>query len=91
MAFWTEWLPSGLTKDNGTSNPYDWRIWVPRALRENSQQDSMTKKEVSPKGSGETVFISYAREDFDKAKRLYDDLRRVNLNPWLDKESLRGG
>jgi hypothetical protein len=31
------------------------------------------------------VFISYAREDSDAAKRLYEDFKKANLNPWLDK------
>ena len=38
-----------------------------------------------------TVFISYAREDFPAAKRIYDELRRAGVEPWLDKESLLPG
>lgn len=38
-----------------------------------------------------TVFISYAREDSDAARRLYNDLRSLGLNLWLDKESLFPG
>jgi hypothetical protein len=38
-----------------------------------------------------TVFISYAREDPDAAKRLQKDLKDAGLNPWLDKESLIAG
>jgi hypothetical protein len=34
------------------------------------------------------VFISYAREDAEAAKRLYDNLKSAGLNPWLDKERL---
>jgi hypothetical protein len=38
------------------------------------------------------VFISYARPDFDSAKRLFDELQVVdNVHPWLDKESLLPG
>lgn len=37
------------------------------------------------------VFISYAREDFDFAKKLYQDLRLAGIEPWLDKESMRAG
>jgi hypothetical protein len=33
------------------------------------------------KSQEKTVFISYAREDFDAAKRLYDDLKSAGLNP----------
>ena len=45
-----------------------------------------------PKRSREnTVFISYAREDSDAAKRLREDLKDAGLNPWLDKEELLPG
>ena len=38
------------------------------------------------------VFISYAREDYASAKRLFDYLKKVNdIEPWLDKESLLPG
>jgi len=34
------------------------------------------------------VFISYAKEDYAIAKKLFDDLKKHDLNPWLDKEFL---
>jgi len=37
------------------------------------------------------IFICYAREDFDYAMRLFDDLERSGVSPWLDKENLLGG
>jgi hypothetical protein len=37
------------------------------------------------------VFISYGREDQDAARRLYRDLARVGVCPWLDVEKLRPG
>ena len=37
------------------------------------------------------VFISYAREDAELARRLYQDLRKAGLNPWLDEESILPG
>jgi len=38
------------------------------------------------------IFISYAREDYDVAKRLFDSLKSVaELDPWLDKENLLPG
>jgi len=43
------------------------------------------------------IFISYAREDFDSAKKLYNELKNANelkkagLKPWLDKEDLVPG
>ena len=39
------------------------------------------------------IFISYAREDEDKAKRLYNDLKNSGLpiKPWIDKEDILPG
>lgn len=38
------------------------------------------------------VFISYAREDYASAKKLFDYLKQLNdIEPWLDKESLLPG
>ncbi len=37
------------------------------------------------------IFISYATEDYEIAKRLYDDLKREGISPWLDKEDLLPG
>jgi N-acetylmuramoyl-L-alanine amidase len=36
-------------------------------------------------------FISYAHEDTEIATRLYEDLRRLGAEPWLDKIDLIGG
>jgi tetratricopeptide (TPR) repeat protein len=37
------------------------------------------------------VFISYAREDAQTAKRLFFDLRRRGYDPWMDTQSLVPG
>lgn len=38
------------------------------------------------------IFISYAREDYEHAKRLFSEFsRQPKLNPWLDVESLLPG
>lgn len=37
------------------------------------------------------AFISYASEDYSLAKRLYDDLQRPGIDPWLDDELRPGG
>jgi len=37
------------------------------------------------------VFISYAREDYHIAKRLYEDFKVHGIKPWLDKEDLLVG
>jgi SIR2-like domain/TIR domain len=38
-----------------------------------------------------TAFISYAREDSAEVDRLYEELRKVDARPWLDKKNIRGG
>ena len=37
------------------------------------------------------IFISYAREDVEAARKLYRDLKNAELNPWLDEEVLLPG
>jgi len=37
------------------------------------------------------VFISYAKEDFKFAKRLYDELTNYGAIPWIDNENLLPG
>jgi hypothetical protein len=37
------------------------------------------------------IFISHASEDTESAKRLYNDLKKRGLNPWLDKEDISPG
>ena len=39
----------------------------------------------------EKIFISYAREDKAHARRLYEDLRKLGLDPWIDFENLTPG
>ena len=40
----------------------------------------------------ERIFISYARQDSDAARKLYNDLTsKTDLKPWLDKEDLLPG
>ncbi|MCP4344501.1 MAG: SUMF1/EgtB/PvdO family nonheme iron enzyme [Desulfobacterales bacterium] len=34
------------------------------------------------------VFISYGEEDYEIAKRLYDDLKDSGFNPWMNKENI---
>jgi len=37
------------------------------------------------------IFISYAREDEQFAKKLYHDIKNNGYDPWFDQECLRGG
>jgi hypothetical protein len=47
--------------------------------------------QAAPLGPRPRVFISYAREDGELAARVFDALQKMQFEPWLDKESLRGG
>ncbi len=40
---------------------------------------------------GKRVFLSYAREDWETAERLYHDLSRRGYSPWLDTKNLLPG
>src|SRR5438093_9760642 len=42
-------------------------------------------------GSGGAVFLSYAREDTDAARRIADALRAFGVEAWFDQSELRGG
>lgn len=46
----------------------------------------MKKKQRSPK-----VFISYAHEDKKKALKLFSDLEKAGVKPWMDKKNLLPG
>jgi len=37
------------------------------------------------------IFLSYAHADLARVKKLYLKLRKVGLEPWLDKEDITGG
>ena len=48
-------------------------------------------RQAASLGPRPRVFISYAREDGELAVRVFDTLQKSQFEPWLDKESLRGG
>lgn len=41
--------------------------------------------------AGKAIFLSYAREDADAARRIADALRAFDLEIWFDQSELRGG
>ena len=47
----------------------------------------MSEKQSTPGA----VFLSYAREDSDAARRIADALRAFGLEVWFDQSELRGG
>ncbi len=46
---------------------------------------------ISEGGKSAKVFISYAREDIETARKLHYDLRKAGLAPWMDKIDLIPG
>ena len=47
--------------------------------------------ETSPGSAGGAVFVSYARENADAARRIVDALRGCGVEVWFDQSELRGG
>jgi hypothetical protein len=41
--------------------------------------------------SGKAIFLSYASQDADVARRICDALRAVGVDVWFDQSALRGG
>jgi sugar lactone lactonase YvrE len=64
-------------------------IFATATLTLEGQRSSSTNNRTNKQNN--MVFISYAREDYIAAERLYDDLERAGLNPWLDKKKLLPG
>ncbi|MCP4107089.1 MAG: toll/interleukin-1 receptor domain-containing protein [Desulfobacteraceae bacterium] len=46
---------------------------------------------MKPTKSNIKVFISYAREDYEIALKIYSDLKRSDVKPWLDQEDIYPG
>jgi len=42
-------------------------------------------------GKNVKIFISYAREDYETAKKLYNDLKAAGAEPWMDKIDILAG
>ena len=45
---------------------------------------------VDSNADNKGVFISYAREDHEAARRLYSELKQRGLEPWLEESLLPG-
>jgi len=46
---------------------------------------------ISGDNSKNKIFISYSKEDKGEAHQLYDTLKKLGLNPWLDEKDLLPG
>ncbi len=43
------------------------------------------------KSKSDRVFLSYAHEDLDKVKEVYEGMKKRGLNVWFDKEDIKHG
>jgi TIR domain len=59
-------------------------------LAEEKWPDADIAVPTAPKPVG-AVFISYASQDAEAAKRICDALRVANVEVWFDQSELRGG
>jgi hypothetical protein len=50
-----------------------------------------TAKKQTSRKKQKQVFLSYAREDYSKAKEIYDELISKGYNVWMDKVTLLPG
>ncbi|MCP5364035.1 MAG: toll/interleukin-1 receptor domain-containing protein [Hyphomicrobiales bacterium] len=64
-----------------------WTDRHPEGVFEPDAQDT-ADEQVS---DGPSVFISYVKEDEDRAGKLFEFLRQEGLNPWIDTDGLRWG
>lgn len=56
----------------------------------NSHLDKFNET-INEKIKGVKIFISYAKEDFEKAKKIYEILRDKKFRPWIDEVDLLPG
>ena len=56
-----------------------------------SQNEVETNKTENESTKEVNIFISYAKEDFEKAKKIYEILRDKKYRPWIDKVDLLPG
>lgn len=63
-----------------------------KAQQVRSTAGDMTPASVQTRDAdAPTVFVSYVKEDDDKAQWVFDTLRKAGLEPWMDEENLRVG
>lgn len=55
---------------------------------DNRSQDGLKPSELL---KGTSVFISYGREDREKVETIYQTLKKLGCNPWMDVHSLPAG
>jgi hypothetical protein len=69
------------------------RDTIPGSSEEQAIRDQLEALEAEAKEQPASirVFICYAREDKEIAKKLYYDLKHSGIEPWIDMENLLPG
>lgn len=68
-----------------------------RELRERTEKAGLRPVQVDEAPApnrpveGPKIFISYASEDEEHARRIYEALKADGFDPWYDREGIRGG
>src|SRR4030042_4358563 len=60
-------------------------------LSRRESENMLKESSPSPTRGTKTVFLSYAREDAQKAVDIYEALKSRGHKPWMDKKELVGG
>jgi hypothetical protein len=60
-------------------------------MRQKKQQVDEEVQNLPLELSPPQMFLSYAKEDRDRVERIYHQLRRDRLNPWMDRHQLEAG
>jgi len=64
---------------------------APPAATDDSLGELKIDSDKTASERGPKVFICHASEDKEHASKIHEGLARVGIDPWIDKESLRGG
>lgn len=54
-------------------------------------KDQLSNHNLRQKKTDESVFIGYARKDYNEAKKLYNELEQLGLSPWIETEEINLG
>lgn len=73
----------------GRSDPYE--VMLGLTVKGWNKFNEMTRVKTSTNTKSKSIFISYAREDKDEIKALYEKLREVGFLPWMDTKNIVGG
>src|ERR1700683_2183184 len=87
-------MPDGIEVSNKRSANHRVGIWRSGQLHRctfGGGGEITTRRSSGVSGSWKTIFLSYASEDTDAARRICDALRTAGFEVWSDQSELRGG